>query len=90
MNNFRKSLVALALFAGVTAALAGQVSGMATGKLVDYSWTHYDTDGTTVLESNVIKDPDEAREDFGCETTLSTRCAVGTAPGQAPITLYYQ
>jgi len=90
MKNFRKSLVALALFAGVTAALAGQVSGMTKGKLVDYSWTHFDTDGTTVLESNVIKDLDEAVEDYGCDRIESTRCATGTAPGQSPVTLYYQ
>ena len=88
MKNFRKSLVALALVAGVTGAIAGNVSGSSNQREVNYNWTHYDTDGTTVLESNVVKTPADAERDFGCKDGI-TRCAVGTSQNQPDITLRY-
>ncbi|MDQ0966863.1 hypothetical protein QFZ20_002266 [Flavobacterium sp. W4I14] len=89
MKNLRKGLLGLAVLAGITGAVAVQVSAETkTARLVDYSWTHYDTDGTTVLESNVIKSLDDAKSDFGCDEG-TTRCARGTAPNQPEINLYY-
>lgn len=88
MKNFKNGLLALALVAGISGAFVSKIH--AAPKVQDqlYNWTHYDTDGITVLGTENGKSITEAQTDFGCSGN-ATRCAVGTAPDQDDVTLKY-
>jgi len=89
MKRIRLNLVMIAIVLGVAGTVATKAVAT-THKISDpiYTWTHYDTDGTTVLSTGDQYTVSDAEAAYGCSSN-ATRCATGTATGQPNVTLKY-
>lgn len=88
MKNLKKGLLALALVAGISGALVTNSANAAKRFDQMYDWTHYDTDGSTIIGTDLQKSVAQEQASTNCNSNL-TRCAVGTAPGKPSVTLKY-
>ncbi|MBS1529145.1 MAG: hypothetical protein JSU01_02455 [Bacteroidetes bacterium] len=90
MTKLRLNLAIIAVVLGVIGAVATKAATM--HKISDqlYDWTHYDTDGTTILGHDNGLSLSDAETMYGCSTPPATKCAVGTASGQPNVEIYYQ
>jgi hypothetical protein len=88
-NLFKVSLLALVFTVGIGGAVLQKTQ--AAPKKFDqlYNWTHYDTDGITVLGTENNKTVTQAESDFGCSSS-GNRCAEGVATGKPDMVIRYQ
>lgn len=90
MKTLKVSLTALLLTLAVGGAALQHVN--AAPKAADqlYNWTHYDTDGVTVIPGTENgKSVAQAQADFGCSGS-GNRCGQGSATGKPDVVIRYQ
>jgi len=84
MKKLKTGFIALALMAGVTFAFASSKTHAPRKNDPTYNWTHFDRNGNIIgtLENATVE---EAREDLGCNGSLTVKCATATGAPE----LYY-
>lgn len=89
MRKIRLNIVMIAVVLGVAGAVATKASsGMHKSTDQLYNWTHYDTDGTTVIGNNNGLSVSDAQMLYGCNGD-GARCGRGQASGVPDAVINY-